>query len=212
MNVRLIWTTPSGDDLIAYMARVSNPENQGNTKTAPQLIRYLIDHEHWSPFEMANLCVEIECPRDIGRQILRHWTIRPQEFSQRYADVGVLPPAALRECRMQDTTNRQSSLPCDDEELKEWWQAAQMEVLLQSRAIYVEALRRGMAKEVARAVLPEGLTTTRMYLNGPIRSWIHFLKLRLDKATQKETREIAEQLSAIFKEHYPQTWEAVYGE
>lgn len=207
-NVKLVWATPGGDDWLAYMARVSNPNNQGNTATAPRLIAYMIRHKHWSPFEMVNLCVAITTTRDIGRQLLRHSTLRPQEFSQRYQDVGVLEQPPLREARMQHPTNRQMSVECQDEEISDWWYAAQAEIRGRSSSIYTEALDRGIAKEQARAVLPEGLTPTRVYFNGPVRSWLHMCALRMKPDTQKEAREIAEECWTVFRAAFPATAEA----
>lgn len=215
MKVDKVWATPDGDELIAYIARVSNPSNQGNKETAPRLINYLMKHGHWSPFEMVNLCVEIETTRDIGRQILRHRSFSFQEFSQRYADISELPPAELRETRLQDVSNRQNSIETNNKSLDEWWQDEQRRVISFSHSIYSQALGLGIAKEQARAVLPEGLTTTRMYMNGTVRSWIHFLKARLYSGAQKEVREIAQAVAEILKETYPNTFEAakeyVYG-
>ncbi len=215
MNVKFVWATPHGDDLLAQIARVSNPDNQNNTATAPRLIAYMIRKKHWSPFEMVNLCVEITTTRDIGRQLLRHSTLRPQEFSQRYQEVGVLEAPPLREARMQHPTNRQMSVDCADEELIDWWYGVQAEMLGRSSAIYTEALDRGIAKEQARAVLPEGLTATRMYFNGPARSWLHMCELRRQHDTQKEARRIAEECWTVFHAAYPDTaaaWERVKAE
>jgi thymidylate synthase (FAD) len=176
-------------DLVAFCARVSNPENQNNKETAGRLLKYLIKHAHWSPLQMVDATVELEIPRDIGRQILRHQSFDFQEFSQRYAEaLGFAEP---RECRLQDTTNRQNSLPCLDQELSDWWYFTQKAVINASRSIYEEALKRGIAKEQARVVLPEGLTLSRMYMKGSLRSWVHYLQVRQDPTTQKEHREIA---------------------
>lgn len=204
MRVSLVWATPSGDELIAYMARVSNPDNQNNTETAPKLIKYLKDNNHWSPFEMVNMCVEINTTRDIARQILRHRSFSFQEFSQRYAEVDT--PEEWSEARMQDVTNRQNSIETTDEALKSWWQEAQIRVADDAEYIYRTALNKGIAKEVARKVLPEGLTPTRMYMNGNLRSWLHYVDIRCDKATQKEHREIAEQCKALLVTHFPSTF------
>ncbi len=204
MRVSLVWATPSGDELIAYMARVSNPDNQDNTETAPKLIKYLKDNNHWSPFEMVNMCVEINTTRDIARQILRHHSFSFQEFSQRYAEVAVSMETS--EARMQDVTNRQNSLETTDIQLKSWWQAMQQRVADDAEYVYHTALSKGIAKEVARKVLPEGLTPTRMYMNGNLRSWIHYVDIRCDKATQKEHREIAEQCKALLVTHFPSTF------
>lgn len=215
MNVKYVWATPDGDSLLAYIARVSNPDNQNNMATAARLIAYMIRKKHWSPFEMVNLCVEITTTRDIGRQFLRHASLRPQEFSQRYQDVGVLDTPPLRETRMQHPSNRQMSVRCADEELIEWWYGVQAEMLGRSSSIYTEALDRGIAKEQARAVLPEGLTATRMYFNGSVRSWLHMCDLRRQPETQEETRRIAEECWTVFHAAYPITaaaWELVAAE
>lgn len=204
MRVSLVWATPSGDELIAYMARVSNPFNQNNTETAPKLIKYLKDNNHWSPFEMVNMCVEINTTRDIARQILRHRSFSFQEFSQRYAEVDA--PIERCEARMQDVTNRQNSIESTDVVLKSWWQAMQQRVADDAEYVYRTALSKGIAKEVARKVLPEGLTPTRMYMSGNLRSWIHYVDIRCDKATQKEHREIAEQCKALLVTHFPSTF------
>lgn len=204
MRVSLVWATPSGDELIAYMARVSNPDNQDNTETAPKLIKYLKDNNHWSPFEMVNMCVEINTTRDIARQILRHRSFSFQEFSQRYAEVAVSMETS--EARMQDVTNRQNSIESTDVVLKSWWQAMQQRVADDAEYVYHTALSKGIAKEVARKVLPEGLTPTRMYMSGNLRSWIHYVDIRCDKATQKEHREIAEQCKALLVTHFPLTF------
>ena len=202
-NVKLIWATPDGEALLAKIARVSNPGNQNNPDFK-KLLKYMVEHKHFSPFEMVSACVEIETTRDIGRQILRHRSFNFQEFSQRYADTNELAPVAeLRECRLQDTTNRQSSLPCDDHGINNWWHNAQADLLMTADSIYSEALRRGIAKEQARAVLPEGLTPTRMYMHGTARSWMHYLQLRTGVETQKEHREIAEQIKAALTPAFP---------
>jgi thymidylate synthase (FAD) len=204
MSVSLVWATPSGDELVAYMARVSNPDNQDNTETAPKLIKYLKDNNHWSPFEMVNMCVEINTTRDIARQILRHRSFSFQEFSQRYAEVAVSMETS--EARMQDVTNRQNSIETTDVQLKSWWEAMQQRVADDAEYVYHTALSKGIAKEVARKVLPEGLTPTRMYMNGNLRSWLHYVEIRCDKATQKEHREIAEQCKALLVIHFPSTF------
>jgi thymidylate synthase (FAD) len=201
MKVKLVsYTTPCIEelgedsnvlDLIAYCARVSNPSNQLNTETSDKLINYLVKWKHWSPFEMANVCLEIETTRDIARQILRHRSFTFQEFSQRYADPVKDLSFEYREARLQDTKNRQNSIETDDRELQKEWLRIQQDVIRQSKFAYSWAINNGIAKEVARAVLPEGLTMSRMYVNGTIRSWIHYIDIRSDKATQKEHREIA---------------------
>ena len=190
MKVSTVWATPEGEALVAYMARVSNPANQDNPESAPKLIKYLAKNNHWSPFEMVNICMEIETTRDIARQILRHRSFSFQEFSQRYAEV---PSDGFEygEARMQDSKNRQNSLESDDNYLKNWWVAMQHRATADAEYIYQEALKKGIAKEVARKVLPEGLTKSRMYMNGALRSWLHYVAIRCDPATQKEHRDVA---------------------
>jgi len=207
---KLVWHTPNSEQLIADMARVSAPENVG--KDATKLIGYLLKNKHFSPFEMVNMCVEINTTRDIARQLLRHRSFSFQEFSQRYADVSKLAQAPLRECRMQDTKNRQNSLESVNLDLKNWWSYAQDEVLCVTERIYRQALDRGIAKEVARAVLPEGLTSSRMYMNGTLRSWIHFYELRKGNGTQKETRLVAEAVGALLEQCFPSIKEALNNE
>ena len=199
-EVKLIWSTPDAENLIAYMARVSNPENQDNPDYE-RLLRYLMKHQHWSPFEMVNVCMEIETTRDIARQILRHRSFSFQEFSQRYAKVDLwsLPNPV----RMQDEKNRQNSIEVDDPKLQQWWEDEQVKVIRQANQTYNEALGRGVAKEVARKVLPEGLVLSKMYMNGTLRSWIHYVQLRCGPETQKEHREVAEQCKTILQEIYP---------
>jgi thymidylate synthase (FAD) len=176
-------------DAVAYCARVSNPSNQLNTATNEKLIRYLIDHQHWSPLEMVSICLEIQTTRDISRQILRHRSFSFQEFSQRYAvqEEGMV----VREARLQDQKNRQSSLQTEDEDLKEAWVQKQEHVAAVARDVYQWALENGVAKEQARVILPEGMTQTRLYMNGTLRSWVHYLMLRTEEGTQKEHREVA---------------------
>lgn len=199
-NVKLIWATPDAENLIAYMARVSNPNNQDNPETAPKLLKYLMDHKHWSPFEMVNVCMEIETTRDIGRQILRHRSFSFQEFSQRYAEATGY---AESEARLQDTKNRQNSLTIQDIVTAENWWYIQDKVRDTASAAYQEALKLGIAKEVARKLLPEGLTMSKMYMNGTLRSWIHYVDIRCDKATQKEHRDIADQCRVILQGLFP---------
>jgi thymidylate synthase (FAD) len=187
-KVKVIWSTPEGEDLIAYMARVSAPENQDNKETAPKLVKYLIKHKHWSPLEMVNVCMEIETTRDIARQILRHRSFSFQEFSQRYA---VATNFELSETRLQDSKNRQNSLETDDPEMQHWWTAAQLRVQSDAELMYQSALKMGIAKEQARKLLPEGLTMSKIYMNGTLRSWLHYVDIRCDEATQKEHREVA---------------------
>jgi thymidylate synthase (FAD) len=187
-KVKVIWSTPNGEDLIAHMARVSAPANQEAGTDSSRLIKYLVKHKHWSPFEMVNVCMEIETTRDIARQILRHRSFSFQEFSQRYAEVQGY---SISEARLQDTKNRQNSLETADRELQEWWTAKQREALFTARMVYDEALAMGIAKEVARKVLPEGNTMSKMYMNGTLRSWMHYVDIRCDAATQKEHRDVA---------------------
>ena len=179
------------DELIAYVARVSNPSNQMNTETAPKLLRYLAKHKHWSPFEMVNIVMEIETTRDIARQILRHRSFSFQEFSQRYADPTKDLGFETREARLQDTKNRQNSIETNDEELENQWLGAQESVRNHVMKAYTWAIENGIAKEQARAVLPEGLTVSRMYMNGTLRSWIHYCELRMANGTQKEHQLVA---------------------
>ena len=209
MPASLVWSTPDGENLIAYMARVSNPDNQDNLQTAPRLIQYLVDNQHWSPFEMVGICIEIECPRDIGRQLLRHRSFTFQEFSQRYADVTKLPVSETRQARLQDTKNRQNSLVCEDAELVAWWEAEQLDLRLQANHLYTRALNKGLAKECARAVLPEGLTTSRMYMYGTLRSWMHFYRVRTHPGAQQEIKDLAEKIGAIIEPLYPVSWRAL---
>jgi len=195
MNVKLISYTQGADgkDLlqqIAFTARVSNPANQNSALTAEKLVRYLIKNEHWSPLEMVNVCLEIETTRDIARQILRHRSFSFQEFSQRYADASQLG-FEMRDARLQDTKNRQNSIETDDKQLSDKWDLAQAEIINKVEEIYEWALNNGIAKEQARAVLPEGLTKSRMYMNGTLRSWVHYIQLRSANGTQKEHREVA---------------------
>ena len=198
MSVKLVGVTAptvfgieSPVDLIAYTARVSNPANQFNTATADKLLSYCIKNSHWSVFEMVNVVLELNCPRDIARQILRHRSFSFQEFSQRYADATQLEWLG-REARLQDQKNRQNSVEVDDQELQDEWGWKQAELMAVARHTYKWALERGIAKEVARAVLPEGLMMSRMYMNGTLRSWIHYCDLRRGNGTQKEHREVAE--------------------
>ena len=199
--VKLMWATQDGEKMIADMARVSAPENVG--KDANGLIRYLIKNKHWSPFEMVNVCVEINTTRDIARQILRHRSFSFQEFSQRYADVSKVGFAEPRKARMQDKKNRQNSIDSADTELIEWWNEGQEIVLAASEEIYKAALERGIAKEVARSILPEGLTMSRMYMNGTLRSWMHFIDLRSGNGTQKECQEVAVACRDIIEPSFP---------
>jgi len=208
LQVRLQWATPDIDQQILYMARVSNPDNQRSENT--RLIAYLMEHGHVSPFEMANVCIEIETTRDIGRQILRHRSFSFQEFSQRYQDAGKLGTIVNRECRLQDTKNRQNSLECTDDKVRMEWESLQHRVERTAVNAYRQALDLGIAKEQARALLPEGLTMSRMYMNGNMRSWIFYLKQRLDPTTQKEHRELAEQVLQVLRGVAPITMDAFF--
>ena len=189
----------SAQDLISYCARVSNPKNQDNFDTAPKLLKYMVDNKHWSPFEMVNVVMEIETTRDIGRQILRHRSFSFQEFSQRYATVQ---DYQYSEARLHDTKNRQNSIETDDKHIEGAWAILQAGVIEQADIAYHKALDLGIAKEVARKVLPEGLTPTRMYMNGTLRSWIHYCQLRMGNGTQKEHQEIAKQCWDILKKEF----------
>jgi thymidylate synthase (FAD) len=181
----------SVDEFIAYVARVSNPSNQNNTLTATKLLRYLATHKHWSPFEMTNVVMEINTTRDIARQILRHRSFAFQEFSQRYADPTTDLGFTAREARLQDTKNRQNSIETNDSKLQQDWEKIQLGLSFKFTEAYKWAIENGIAKEQARAVLPEGMTNSRMYMNGTLRSWIHYCQLRMGPETQKEHREIA---------------------
>jgi len=214
MNVRLLsYSQPTQEfadigvqdaqELIAYCARVSNPSNQLNTETSAKLIQYLIKHQHWSPLEMVSACIEITTTRDIARQILRHRSFSFQEFSQRYADPTKDLSFVLREARLQDTKNRQNSISTGDTELQAWWDAKQKFIIEHSRLVYQEAIERGIAKEQARAVLPEGLTESRLYMNGTLRSWIHFIELRSANGTQLEHQEVAIACARVIAEIFP---------
>jgi thymidylate synthase (FAD) len=197
------------DEFIAYVARVSNPGNQHNTLTAPKLLRYLAKHKHWSPFEMVNVVMEINTTRDIGRQILRHRSFTFQEFSQRYADPTKDMGFTVREARLQDISNRQNSVETDDEAIQKRWIDQQNWVRELSMQVYQEAIANGIAKEQARAVLPEGLILSRMYMAGSLRSWIHYCQLRSGIETQKEHREIALDAWYQITEHFPSLKDAL---
>ena len=220
MNVKLIsYSKPSDEimseglndiqDLIAFCARVSNPANQFNTETSEKLIRYLIKHQHWSPLEMVSACLEIETTRDIARQILRHRSFSFQEFSQRYADPTKDLDFVIREAQLQDTKNRQNSIEVDDPALQAWWDAKQKFIIDTVRATYAEAIERGIAKEQARAILPEGNTVSRLYMNGTLRSWIHFIELRSANGTQLEHQEVARACAQVIAEIFPMASEFV---
>jgi thymidylate synthase (FAD) len=190
----------SPEGFIAYCARVSNPANQDNPDSE-KLLKYLVKHKHWSPFEMVHIVMEIETTRDIGRQILRHRSFSFQEFSQRYAEVVEM--SEPREARLQDSKNRQNSIETDNDELQNSWNLVQNEMLLAAKSYYAWAISKGIAKEVARSVLPEGLTMSRMYMSGSLRSWIHYCELRMANGTQKEHRELATQCWNIITEQFP---------
>jgi len=200
VRVKKVWSTPDGERLIAYMARVSNPANQAIDAPHEKLIGYLMRNKHWSPFEMVHACLEIETTRDIARQMLRHRSFSFQEFSQRYA---VADGYEFSEARTQDDKNRQNSLPIEDTNQQEWWRQMQDRVLKECRFVYERALEHGIAKEVARKLLPEGLTTSRMYMAGSIRSWLHYIDVRTDPSTQKEHREVAEQCRLVLQSEFP---------
>ena len=214
MNVRMVsYSKPSDEmfeeglvdvqELVAFCARVSNPSNQFNTETSEKLIKYLIKHQHWSPLEMVSACLEIETTRDIARQILRHRSFSFQEFSQRYADPTKDLSFVLREARLQDTKNRQNSVETDNPALQAFWETQQNRVLDVAKGAYEWAIQNGIAKEQARAVLPEGLTVSRLYMNGTLRSWIHFIELRSANGTQKEHQEVARQCAKVIAEVFP---------
>lgn len=213
MNIKLIsYSQPTQEfinqgidnaqELIAYCARVSNPSNQLNTETSEKLINYLVKHAHWSPLEMVSACVEIETTRDIARQILRHRSFSFQEFSQRYADPTKDLDFVIREARLQDTKNRQNSIETTDQDLTAWWNSQQQTIIDLVKKTYAEAIQRGIAKEQARAILPEGNTVSRLYMNGTLRSWVHFIELRSANGTQKEHQLVAlacaKAITAIF--------------
>lgn len=213
MTVKLIGITKpciegvnTTEDLIAYCARVSAPNNQLNTATAPKLVKYLMDNQHWSPLEMVSITMEIETTRDIARQILRHRSFSFQEFSQRYADASQLG-FTTRECRMQDPKNRQNSLMLIDDptDISGWWNGMQEHIRDAVIDWYREALQRGIAKEQARALLPEGLTMSRMYMAGTFRSWYHYCQLRMANGTQKEHQQIAQECWEVLKTQFLNT-------
>ena len=215
MSVKLVsYSKPSDDfleegledaqDLIAFCARVSNPTNQMNTETSAKLIKYLIKHKHWSPLEMVSACLEINTTRDIAHQIVRHRSFAFQEFSQRYANPQDMEDAfTYREARLQDPKNRQNSIEVEDEALQIAWGKKQKEVIDRCREVYNWALSEGIAKEQARVVLPEGLTKTRLYMNGSLRSWVHYVELRGGHGTQKEHMDIAHACAKVIAEIFP---------
>jgi len=221
MNVKLLSYSQPADEfrdmgisdaqeLIAYCARVSNPSNQLNTDTSEKLIRYLVRHQHWSPLEMVSACLEITTTRDIARQILRHQSFSFQEFSQRYADPTQDLAFVLREARLQDNKNRQNSIQTDDERLQRDWQHQQQQVINYAKSAYQWAIARGIAKEQARAVLPEGLIESRLYMNGTLRSWIHFIELRSANGTQKEHQEVAVACAKVISTIFPMSESLVH--
>jgi thymidylate synthase (FAD) len=214
MNVRLIshsqptaetreWGLIDVQELVAFCARVSNPANQLNSDTSERLIKYLIKHQHWSPLEMVSACLEITTTRDIARQILRHRSFSFQEFSQRYADPTQDLNFVTREARLQDTTNRQNSVPVLDTALQNDWFRAQQRVIYAARREYEWAIANGIAKEQARAVLPEGLIESRLYMNGTLRSWIHFIELRSANGTQREHQLVAQACAQVIATIFP---------
>ena len=215
MNVKLVsYTQPTEEfkneglenvqDLVAFCAKVSNPSAQINKETSERLIRYLIKHQHWSPLEMANATLEIETTRDIAHQIVRHRSFAFQEFSQRYANPAEMGDQfVLRECRLQDTKNRQNSIDTDDRELTRLWEIKQQMVINAAKEAYEWAIDNGIAKEQARVVLPEGLTKTRLYMNGTLRSWVHYIELRGANGTQKEHMEIAHACAKVITGIFP---------
>ena len=198
------WDGYDCQELIAYCARVSNPSNQMNKETSEKLIKYLIKHKHWSPLEMVNVCLEIETTRDIAHQIVRHRSFSFQEFSQRYANPQDMQEAfTYREPRLQDTKNRQNSIEVQDTQLEMDRGRWQKKVIETSKQAYDWAIREGIAKEQARVVLPEGLTKTRLYMNGTLRSWVHYIELRGENGTQKEHMEIAHECAKVISEVFP---------
>jgi thymidylate synthase (FAD) len=196
-------------ELIGYCARVSNPSNQLNTETSEKLIRYLIKHQHWSPLEMVSACLEIETTRDIARQMLRHRSFSFQEFSQRYADPTQDLSFVLREARLQDPKNRQNSIVTENPALQAFWETQQKRVLDAAKSAYDWAIENGIAKEQARAVLPEGLTVSRLYMNGTLRSWVHFIELRSANGTQKEHQLIAIECAKVIAKVFPMASEFI---
>jgi len=211
MTVKLVWATPDADKIVGYCARVSNPANQDNENVAG-LLAYCAKHHHWSVFEMATAVIEINTTRDIGRQILRHRSFSFQEFSGRYESYGVLDTVPLRECRLQDTKNRQNSIQNSDAALEEWWEHAQRDTNDTAIFLYEQALSKGIAKEQARALLPEGLTPSRIYMSGSLRSWVTYLQTRLDPSTQREHRLIAQQVLEVLRGVAPVTMSAFFPE
>lgn len=210
-SATLKWITPNAEKEIVECARVSSDPDVAS-KPDESLIRYCIRNRHWSVFEQGNMCLTIDTTRDIGRQILRHRSFHFQEFSQRYADVSILGDAVLREARMKHPTNRQMSLPCEDDGISDEWNEAQGNIIERAMYHYDMALRVGIAKEVARAILPEGLTPSKMHMNGTIRDWIHFIHVRADETAQKEVRMVAESVREIFAKEMPTIYQSAFGE
>jgi len=191
-------------DIVAYCARVSNPSNQINSETAPKLLDYLIKHKHWSPFEMCSATLEVETTRDIARQFLRHRSFSFQEFSQRYADINSFDSSfVIRDARLQDQKNRQNSIENNDKKLSLEWEAKQTKVIKEAKAAYDWAIKNGIAKEQARAVLPEGNTISKLYVNGTLRSWIHYIELRSANGTQLEHMELAREIGQVITKIFP---------
>ena len=188
-------------DQVAYYARVSNPTSQISALKSDGLIKYLMRHKHWSPFEMVNICLQVDTTRDIGRQLIRHRSFSFQEFSQRYAATETM--GDYRETRLQDLKNRQNSLETDDKELDKWWKDSQDDITKLAFDTYDQALKKGIAKEQVRAILPEGLTWSRLYVNGTLRSWLHYIELRTDPSTQKEHRELARMCAREIDKVFP---------
>jgi thymidylate synthase (FAD) len=199
-------------ELVAFCARVSNPSNQNNKETSEKLIRYLIKNQHWSPLEMVNICLEITTTRDIARQMLRHRSFSFQEFSQRYADPTQDLDFEIREARLQDTKNRQNSITTEDLQLQAFWEQQQKRVIETAKEAYAWAISQGIAKEQARAVLPEGNTVSKLYMNGTVRSWIHYIQLRSGNGTQKEHMEIAKACAKVIAEIFPLSSEFIQQE
>lgn len=201
VTVPVVNDIPDSEGILSYAARVSNPQNQDNFETAGKLLQYCVKHKHYSVFETCNLVMEIETPRDIARQILRHRSFSFQEFSQRYAQAQNF---ITRECRMQDEKNRQNSEGCDDIDLQTWWIDSQSFLLDRVEDLYNDAIKKGIAKEVARVILPEGLTMSRMYMNGTVRSWLHFIDVRDDEGVaQKEVVDVARKAKVELLKHFP---------
>ena len=218
MKIRLVsYSQPSSEmvssglngaqELVAYCARVSNPANQFNSETSEKLIKYLVKNAHWSPLEMVSACIEITTTRDIARQILRHRSFSFQEFSQRYADPIQELDFVLRDVRLQDTKNRQNSIETDNLALQAWWEERQRRVIEECKNAYEWAIAKGIAKEQARAVLPEGLTVSRLLMNGTLRSWIHYIQLRSANGTQKEHIMIAKEVANVITKIFPMAQE-----